>query len=246
MTLRDALEHRGQWLFRHRSHLPLLLSPLYLLALAELYYAQDERLLDPRWALICLSTAFAGLCVRIATVGYVPARTSGRNTTGQLAEALNTTGMYSIVRHPLYLGNLIINTGIALFFRTWWLVAIVLLAFALYYERIILAEEAFLREHFGREFEDWAARVPTIVPDFRLWEAPALGFSWKTVVRREYHGLVAILAAFAAFRCLGDLAIERHLVLDWMALGYAVVGTLVFLICRFLTKHTHVLRVQGR
>lgn len=246
MTLRDALEQRGQWLFRHRSHLPLLLTPLFLVALADLRSSQDDRLLDPAWALICLAIACVGLGVRIATVGYVPARTSGRNTSGQVAAALNTTGMYSIVRHPLYLGNLIINTAVALYFRTWWLVAIVLLAFVLYYERIMLAEEAFLRERFGPAFEEWAGRVPAILPDLRLWAPPALGFSWRTVIRREYHGLVGILAAFAGLRWLGDLVIDRHLVLDPMAVGYAVVGALVFFICRFLKKHTHVLRVQGR
>ena len=246
MTLRDSLEARGRWLFRHRSHLPLLLTPVFLAALAGFRSAQDARFLDPVWAAVCLATAFAGLGVRAATVGFVPAGTSGRNTARQLADVLNTSGMYSVVRHPLYLGNGIIFTGVTLFFGCWWLVAIVLLTFALYYERIMLAEEAFLRERFGQEFETWAARVPAIIPNFRLWQAPALQISWRTVIRREYHGAVAILATFAGFQTLGDLTIQRHFVLDWVPAGYAVTGALVFTVCRFLKKHTNVLRVQGR
>ena len=31
--------------------------------------------------------------------------TSGRNTHDQVADSLNTSGIYSIVRHPLYVGN---------------------------------------------------------------------------------------------------------------------------------------------
>src|SRR5262249_21992769 len=160
--LRDALEERGRWLFRHRSHLPLLLTPVFLTALADSPGAPSGRMADWLWAAASLAIAFGGLAVRAAAVGFVPAKTSGRNTAGQVAAELNTTGMYSILRHPLYLGNVIAMTGVTLFFRRWWLVAIVLLAFGMYYERIMLAEEAFLRERFGHAFEAWAARVPAI------------------------------------------------------------------------------------
>jgi protein-S-isoprenylcysteine O-methyltransferase Ste14 len=243
MNLRDDLEDRGRWLFRHRSYLPLLLLPLF--AAAVVQSASDQRGIW-YWELSCLTFSFAGLAVRAGTVGFAPARTSGRNTATQVAAVLNTTGMYSIVRHPLYLGNAIIMTGVALRFRCWWLVAIVLLAFGLYYERIMLAEEAFLRERFGEAFETWSARVPAIVPNVHLWKAPGLTFSWKTVIRREYHGAVGILAAFAGLRYLGDLAIARPPLLDSVSAGYAALGALTFLICRFLAKRTTILRVEGR
>lgn len=246
MTLRDALEAQGRWLFLHRSHLPLLLAPMFVVALADAHYLEGDRTLDRLWEIACLGVAFAGLGVRAVTVGFVPARTSGRHTTSQVAEALNTTGMYSIVRHPLYLGNAIITLGVTLFFRSWWLVGIVLLAFNLYYERIMLAEEAFLRERFGPAFDAWAARVPTLLPNLRLWQAPALRFSWRTVIRREYHGVVGILAMFAGFRILGGLLIQGRLVLDPVAQAGAVVAVVVFAVCRFLKKRTTLLHVPGR
>ena len=171
MTLRDTLEERGRWLFRYRGHLPLLLLPVFAAALLNSPSVPGARI---GWEALCLVIAFAGLAVRAATVGFVPARTSGRNTAAQVADALNTTGMYSVVRHPLYLGNAIVLLGVTLLFSCWWLVLIVLLAFGLYYERIMLAEEAFLRRQFGDSFEAWAARVPAIVPNLRGWQRPAL------------------------------------------------------------------------
>jgi protein-S-isoprenylcysteine O-methyltransferase Ste14 len=245
MSLRDALEAQGRWLFLRRSHLPLLLTPVFVAALVDFHYSGD-RALDEGWEIVCLAIAFAGLGVRAATVGFVPAGTSGRHTSCQIAEELNTTGTYSIVRHPLYLGNAIITLGFTLFFRSWWLVAVVLLAFGLYYERIMLAEEGFLRERFGPAFEAWAARVPALLPNLRLWQAPALQFSWRTVVRREYHGAVGILAAFAGFRILGALIVRGHLVLDPAAQAGAVVAAVVFAVCRFLRKRTTLLHVPGR
>ena len=243
MTLRDALEERGRWLFRYRGHLPLLLLPVFAAAFVNSPSVPGAQI---GWETLCLVIAFAGLAVRAATVGFVPARTSGRNTAAQVADALNTTGMYSVVRHPLYLGNAIVLLGVTLLFSCWWLVLIVLLAFGLYYERIMLAEEVFLRRQFGDSFEAWAARVPAIVPNLRGWQRPALPFSLRTVVRREYHGAVAILATFAVLHYLGDLAIARELRPDPRAVGYAVVAALVFGVCRFLKKRTAVLRVQGR
>jgi protein-S-isoprenylcysteine O-methyltransferase Ste14 len=72
-----------------------------------------------------------------------------------VAEVLNTTWMYSLVRNPLYLGNFIIWLGLALFINVWWCTIIVILSFILFYERIIFAEEKFLREKFGKTFK-WA------------------------------------------------------------------------------------------
>ncbi|MGB8874133.1 MAG: hypothetical protein WCC75_12145, partial [Desulfobaccales bacterium] len=45
--------------------------------------------------------------------GLPPRGTSGRNTQGQVAETLNTTGIYSLVRNPLYLGNFLIWLGLS-------------------------------------------------------------------------------------------------------------------------------------
>jgi len=77
----------------------------------------------------------------------VPKNTSGR-TNSLIAERLNTTGMYSIVRHPLYLGNFLIVFGIVLFIQVLWFGIIVLAGYWFYYERIIFAEEEFLRKRF--------------------------------------------------------------------------------------------------
>lgn len=242
MTLRDALESRGRWLFRYRGHLPLLLIPIFAAAAPSV----RDVTIDWRWTMACQSIAFAGLGVRALTVGFVPRGTSGRNTTHQVAETLNTTGMYSIVRHPLYLGNGVTLLGIALFFQSGWVLLVSLLSFALYYERIMLAEEAFLRERFGAAFEDWALRVPAFMPRPRLWRTPALPFSVRLVIRREYHGAVAILATFTMLRYLDDLAIAGRLYFDPAIIPGALLATVIFVGCRFAKKHTTLLRVQQR
>jgi protein-S-isoprenylcysteine O-methyltransferase Ste14 len=119
-------------------------------------YIADSHAVTEVWEVGCLLVSLLGLGVRILTIGHAPKDTSGRNTQGQVAGTLNTTGMYSVVRHPLYLGNYLMWLGISMFLHTWWFVALMTALFALYYERVMFAEEAFLRQKFGDAFERWA------------------------------------------------------------------------------------------
>ena len=183
MALKEELERYGQWLFKWRSYLPLLILPVVVVALKDFEYL--ERVfgdtIDDLWQGFCIIVSLSGLVIRCITVGYVPKETSGRNTKRQKAESLNTTGMYSIVRHPLYLGNFFIMLGAASFIEVWWLTLISVLSFWLYYELIIIAEEAFLQRKFENMYIDWSGKTPAFLPRFRNWQKPELPFSFKAV-----------------------------------------------------------------
>ena len=152
--------------------------------------------LDLFWEIGCFLVSLLGLSVRVLTVGTVPRGTSGRSTKKPGANFLNTTGMYSIVRHPLYLGNYFIALGIFLFPRTWFLPIIGSLAFIVHYKIVISSEEEYLESKFGDEFRAWATKVPIIIPRFKDYQPPKLSFSWKAALRREFYGPLGIITAF--------------------------------------------------
>jgi len=246
MPLREEFEATGNWLFRRRGYLPLILFPLLLVAARRSGYPSGDHRLDLAWEGVCLALALLGLALRVATVGFVPRETSGRNTGGQRAGTLNTSGLYSIVRHPLYLGNYLMWLGVALFPRSWWAPVIVSLVFWLYYERIMFAEEEFLRRKFGPLYFSWAASTPAFVPRPTLWRAPAAPFSVLTVLRREHSSLLALIASLTALEVASDYAYTGHLVLDpvW---GTALASTLVLCLTVRAIKHrTRLLHVEGR
>ncbi len=189
-----------------------------------------------------LGVSFSGVMVRAVTIGYAADRSSGRNTLHHVADNLNTTGTYSITRNPLYLGNFLMVLGVMLFLRVWWIPLIYVLVFALYYERIIFAEEMFLRRKFGRQYLEWASKTLAFLPRFALWHSPNLPFRWKKVLRREYHGVLAIAAGMFSLELAGDFYAGHALEIDTLWAMFLPLALGSYLVIRFLHKQTDFLR----
>jgi protein-S-isoprenylcysteine O-methyltransferase Ste14 len=247
-ALKEDLERLGNWLFRWRSYLPLLVVPIFFLAL------RDTRILEKKfgdsagdyWESFSIFISFLGLGIRCIVAGYAPRGTSGRNTKWQAAETLNTKGIYSITRHPLYLGNFIIVLGVILFIQVWWLALIVWIGFWLYYSLIIFAEEEFLRGKFGEGFLAWAKKTPVIIPRFGNWEKPQLRFSFRTVLRREFSTFIAIIATFFFLEVSTRFLNERRLSVHSSWLIFFLVGLTIYWLFFILKKKTKLLNVAGR
>ena len=81
----------------------------------------------------------------------------------QPGHALVTTGIYSVIRHPSYLGLFVNALGWALVFRS---VVGVLLALSTLVPLVgrIVAEERLLRSQFGSEYDAYRARTSRLVP----------------------------------------------------------------------------------
>ena len=131
MRLEKNLVSSGYWLFRWRSYFPIILILIFIPAMATYEYVGGSRESSTNWSIFCLIIGLVGLFFRVLVVGHTPQNTSGRNTREQIADVLNTTGWYSVVRHPLYLGNYLMGFGISLFPHVWWLPAVYSFSFAL-------------------------------------------------------------------------------------------------------------------
>jgi len=154
--------------------------------------------------------------------------------------------MYSIVRHPLYLGNFIIWFGLFMFFHLWWLSLIVMLIFWLYYERIMFAEEEFLREKFGNAYSDWAEKTPAFIPDIRKWRSSDITFSFRKAIKNEYKSFFAVIVSFTVLEIISDIFVKQRLEIDRMWLSILIIGLTIYTTVRFLKKRTKILEVKGR
>ena len=162
MALIQSMEATGAKLFKYRGQIPVL---IFVLALPLMWFTNSNLYVWETWGsplmVVCTVCAavltLAGLALRAYTVCTTPKGTSGRNTARQVADHLNTKGIYSVVRHPLYLANYLIWAGLLVFTMNICVFLVVSLVYWIYYERIMMAEEAFLRSKYGDEFEEWAA-----------------------------------------------------------------------------------------
>lgn len=82
---------------------------------------------------------------------------------------LMTEGPYSACRNPLYFFSLLGAAGIGFLTVQVTTLVIILGAFLWLYHSLIQREEAFLAEKFGKDFADYKARVPRLLPDIRLF-----------------------------------------------------------------------------
>lgn len=235
---------QGQWLFRHRGILPALLLIPGVWTLSQFRFLGGSHALQNAWEWVCLAVSLSGLVVRATTVGFVGSGTSGRNTQSQVAVELNTTGWYSVVRNPLYLGNYLIMLGIILVPADLSFVAVTGCLFWIYYERIIAAEESFLHEKFGTAYSDWAQRTPVFFPRLSGWISPVRSFSWRMALRREYSAVLLIGIAFALLNGIGHLVVEKRFYLDLASVVVLLISISVYMTLRSLKVHTKLLNVQ--
>ena len=153
--------------------------------LAVLYF----WLARPTWPFIAYGAILIGpgLLIRALASGHV-----------RKNEALATSGPYAYTRNPLYLGSLLIGIGFAIAARNWWIGVLLVVMFVAIYLPVIRSEEAFLRERFP-EFEEYAKRVPRMLPRIIPASSDADGgFSMELYLKhREWNALLGSVAIVA-------------------------------------------------
>lgn len=262
MALIDSLENNGNKLFKKRGIIPfyilLLALPILLFGNSSFYESISpefgETVLKPIVLVVSLLISIIGLVIRCYAIGTTPHGTSGRNTDKQVAKQLNTKGIYSIVRHPLYLGNYLMWAGFLVFSFDILLFIIVSLVFWLYYERIMFAEERYLEKQFGNSYLDWSRKVPAFLPAFRQFEKSEIPFSLKTILRREYSGVFAMTLIYTIIDYITAFKFEALTITDRfpfipLRISFYVLIMMLFvmLTLRTMKHHTKILdRVEGR
>jgi protein-S-isoprenylcysteine O-methyltransferase Ste14 len=246
MSLLRNFEKQGNLLFRYRGQFPVL---LFLVAVPFIYETSTRNISDLELAIFRYSavlSTLAGFLFRAFAIGTTPKGTSGRNTEEQVAEQLNTSGLYSTVRHPLYFGNYLMWLGIVLFTYNISFVLLFTLAFWLYYERIMYAEERFLEKKFGEAFLHWASGVPAFIPRMNRFTKSNVPFSLKTVLRREYSGVLATIVAFFYIHTVRKLFLNGDYLPSVYWQTILVAAVLSALILRSLKKYTRLLSENDR
>jgi len=118
---------------------------------------------------------------------------------------LAASGPYSVVRNPLYLGNFAGTVGFGFAVEQPYLAALFGLAFALFYPAVVAREEARLGDIFGERYREYCARVPRWLPDWSLYQEPAVVAVSPRHMRGAIFDAMWFLWAFALWEFIEEL-----------------------------------------
>lgn len=185
-AIQKALIAFGSFVFRYRDGLaPIILLLVVLLTTPRPGWgdSSDDVWLDTLGFLV----AVAGQALRVLVIGLAYIQRGGKNKR-VAADQLVTDGVFAHCRHPLYVGNFLLISGLLLIWNSPWAYAVAGGTIVLALFSMASAEEAFLVGKFGAPYVAYTERVNRFVPDLRgIRQTMArFAFDWKRVVRKEY------------------------------------------------------------
>jgi protein-S-isoprenylcysteine O-methyltransferase Ste14 len=138
--------------------------------------------------IIGLTVTIIGQLVRVITIGLVYIIRGGKDRR-VYAEDLVTTGIFAHCRNPLYVGNILILVGLGIASNSLLFMAVFTPLFLFFWQAIVLAEENYLRNKFGQQYDDYCHRVDRWLINFNGIGATlrSMQFKWKRVIIREYN-----------------------------------------------------------
>ena len=224
----------GRFLFKFRSFTPLPLILLTFIFFKPLSPA-------PLWTALGLIVAVAGEAIRVHSVGYAGSGTSGRESFLK-AESLNTTGLYSLARNPLYWGNTLIFAGLLIMYAQPLALALFVVFLLLQYHFIVLAEEEFLLQQHGPAYADYRGRVNRWLPCFANYLPPVRRFNSRKVFFKENDSCFNLLMAALLILAWKDRVFSGSLSRPWAFAGAALALAVFYAWVKILKKREKALR----
>ncbi len=128
-------------------------------------------------------------------------------------EKLTTSGPYAFLRHPLYLGTMLIAIGFMIMLKIYVLGALFIILMASIYYKTIKSEELMLEERFKEVYDDYKRRVPAIFPTvFPYKEGEKWSFSFRRLHKsKEYKLFLWMIVLTIAFHLKDEFMIEHEL-----------------------------------
>ena len=190
----------GNFFFKYRNNLFII---LYLLLFVPSPPIFSPEQFGPNYYLypviLGLLVTFSGEIIRGITIGLAYIIRGGRDKK-VYAETLVTEGIFRHCRNPLYVGNILMLLGVGILANSLIYVGIVMPLFLFIYQAIVLAEENFLRNKFGAQFDAYCSRVNRwlINPAGISETFKDMRFNYKRWLLKEYNTLLVWLIGIVA------------------------------------------------
>ncbi len=149
----------GNFFFKYRNILFIFLYLALFLPSPDVFTEAKLGATYYLWPIIIgLTITIIGQAIRGLTIGLAYIVRGGRDKK-VYADNLVTEGIFNHCRNPLYVGNILMLLGVGILSNSLVFLAVFMPLFLFIYQAIVLAEENFLREKFGEQFNAYCSRV---------------------------------------------------------------------------------------
>lgn len=228
----------GNFLFKFRNALfPSIFVLMFFFTRPALFL--NNQTLDAVVVTIGVIAALAGQIFRMAVIGYAYIKRGGKD--GKVyADDLVIRGFYAHTRNPMYVGNFLIAVGLGLVYGSPAVYFFLIPFFVFTYLAITAAEEKYLSEKFGAQFEEYTKKVNRFVPNFTgLKESLSVfKYDWKKSIRKEYGTLFGTLFG------LVFIGIWKMLYIYGFEVGKKEILLLSLLLIPIVTGYVYVRRLK--
>lgn len=232
----------GNFLFRYRNTVFFLVD-LVLVFSTRPKFIFGNAFLDNCMDGVGFAVALSGQVLRALVIGLEYIKRGGRDKK-ITADRLVQGGIFAHSRNPLYLGNILILIGLGIIYNSIWVYIFGFGFFIFGYLAIVMAEEAFLKDKFGVEYETYCKRVPRFIPRFAGIRMTLRSgtFNWARFLKKEYNLIciwvssAIVLQIWEEFLHFGYDARKKSI----LALSLCLIPIFIFYCTiRYLKKHTN-------
>jgi len=180
--------------------------------------------------------ALIGCGLRIWASGYIWTNIDQPLPAAQLG--LITAGPYAYVRNPIYLGAILMISGLYISFGSWVAALVAIVPTIFMHSWHIKYEEQFMVNQFGDTFTEYKSKIPALIPNLlRPYRSNHGEFHLAQGLKHDIGPISSFVILFVVMFCYSILVNTSPGALDFLLMVMvAVLGSfvVVFLTHRFL------------
>jgi len=144
----------------------------------------------PKMVLFWIGASFVllGSAVRLWASGHIKKNKS-----------LATDGPYTYVRHPLYVGNILLGIGFSLASGLWWSAPLFIGILIAFYPHAIKYEDEKLHRLFKEDWVQWQKHTRALIPRFKSVTAAYGSWSFSQSLRQNGEPIIALILLFCLY-----------------------------------------------
>lgn len=146
----------------------------------------------------------------------------------------NASGIYSMMRHPLIVGNFLICMGPVFWTGNLTFMTLFFVIYWIYFSEVIVLKEQYLREKYGKDFDYWMAKTPSFFPRLSNYRKPRHPFNWKLFFLKELKFVFYLLLIYCLFHFSAVLIKNTYDNFNYfLMISSLLVGAILFLAYTF-------------